>query len=120
MLYTLIDKMADAPRQSLFTVAMAAVVGVLLSSMYLVCDAQVRSAQAYHVSAKAQRQALYDCLDNDPRASYAACASHVATIFQPQQNSLGAAHPLRAGYSGYSGFARSQTPAMLPVAYYSR
>lgn len=119
MLYTLLNKMADAPRKSLFMVIMAAVVGVLLSSMYLVCDAQVRSAQAHQASAKAQRQALYDCLHNDPRASHAACVSRVAQTFQPASQSRNAdsAAPVRAAYAGS---ARSQVSAMMPVAYYSR
>lgn len=119
MLYALLNKMADAPRQSLFLVTGAAVVGALLSSMYLVCDAQVRSAQTHHASVKAQRLALYDCLHNDPRTSYAACVSQVAQTFQTpsQSRNANSAVALRAVHGGGE---RSQVSAMMPVAYYSR
>ena len=122
MLSDLLNKIADTPRESLFLAAVALVIGALLSSMYIVCAGQVQSAQARHASAKTQQLAVLDCLDSDPRASYAACASHVALTFQSEpaaqvQRLAGSAQPVRAAFSTT---ARSQVSAMMPVAYYSR
>jgi len=116
MLYTLLNKIEEAPRESVLVVAAAAVIGALLSSMYVVCDGQVRAAQAYHASVKAQRLAMYDCLYSAPRASYAACANHVALIFQPQQRGTGTAHTVNMARA--SGM-RSPVSAMVPVAYFA-
>lgn len=125
MLSDLLNKIADAPRESLFLGAVALVIGALLSSMYIVCSSQVQSAQARHAALKSQRLAVMDCLDSDPRASYAACASHVALTFQ-QQASQPSAQVLRvadnapAVRSSFPSTARSQVSVMMPVAYYSR
>ena len=60
-----------------------------------------------------------DCLDSDPRASYTACASHVATTLRsstlPRADE--SAQVVRAGWPAH---ARNQLSAMMPVAYYSR
>jgi hypothetical protein len=122
MLSDLINKMADAPRESLFLAAVAVVIGALLSSMYMVCAGQVQAAQARHAAIETQKAAVMDCLDSDPRASYAACASHVALTFQPQPAAqvvrvADTAQPVRGGYTGT---ARSQVSVMMPVAYYTR
>lgn len=122
MLSDLLNKIADAPRESMFLAAVALVIGALLSSMYMVCAAQVQSAQARHASAKSQQMAVLDCLDSDPRASYAACASHVALTFRPPSGEqvvrvADTAQPVRAGYASA---ARSQVSVMMPVAYYTR
>lgn len=125
MLSDLLNKIADAPRESLFLAAVAVVIGALLSSMYIVCAGQVQSAQARHASARSQQLAVLDCLDSDPRASYAACASHVALRFQPQPaaqvlrvaDTAPIAQPVRAAFTST---ARSQVSVMMPVAYYSR
>ncbi len=119
MLPDLLNKMADAPRERLFLAAVAVVIGALLSSMYIVCAAQVQSAQARHASVKTQHQAVMDCLDSDPRASYAACASQVAATFQPPTlpRAGESAQVVRAGWPAHG---RNQLSAMMPVAYYSR
>ena len=125
MLSDLLNKIADTPRESLFLAAVAVVIGALLSSMYIVCAGQVQSAQARHASAKSQQLAVLDCLDSDPRASYAACASHVALTFQSQPaaqvlrvaDTAPMAQPVRAAYTST---ARSQVSVMMPVAYYTR
>lgn len=119
MLSDLLNKIADAPRESLFLASVAVVIGALLSAMYIVCSAQVQSAQARHAAAQTQRQAVIDCLDSDPRASYTACASHVAVTFQTPvtPRAAGQAEVVRASWTGSP---RSQVSAMMPVAYYSR
>lgn len=122
MLSDLLNKIADAPRESLFLAAVAVVIGALLSSMYMVCAAQVQSAQARHASAKSQQLAVLDCLDSDPRASYAACASHVALTFQPQPAAqvLRVADTAQPARASYASTARGQVSVMMPVAYYTR
>ncbi|MGE0332888.1 MAG: hypothetical protein AB7P37_19590 [Ramlibacter sp.] len=123
MLSDLLNKIVDAPRESLFLAGVAVVIGALLSSMYIVCSGQVQSAEARHAAARTQRMAVLDCLDSDPRASYAACASHVALTFQPQPGAqvlrvADGAAPMRAS-SPSRGFNK-QVSVMMPVAYYSR
>jgi hypothetical protein len=122
MLSDLLNKFADAPRESLFLAAVAVVIGALLSSMYIVCAGQVQSAQARHASARSQQLAVLDCLDSDPRASYAACASHVALRFQPEPAAqvLRVADTTQPVRAAFTTTARSQVSVMMPVAYYSR
>ena len=124
MLSDLLNKIADAPCENLFLAAVTVVIGALLSAMYIVCSAQVQSAQARHASAQTQRQAVMDCLDSDPRASYAVCASHVALTFHTPQP---AAQVLRVADAAPSWRSddpspsrRSQVSVMMPVAYHSR
>ncbi len=119
MLSDLLNKIADTPRESLFLAGVAVVIGALLSAMYIVCSAQVQSAQARHASAQTQRQAVMDCLDSDPRASYTACASHVAVTFQAPMAPR-AAEQAQVVRASWAGTTRSQVSAMMPVAYYSR
>jgi len=119
MLSDLLNKIADAPRESLFLAGVAVVIGALLSSMYIVCSAQVQSAQARHAAVKSQQLAVLDCLDSDPRASYVACASQVAAVM-PSAPMARAGEPAAVVRTGWSGGARSPVSAMMPVAYYSR
>ena len=119
MLSDLFNKSAYTPRQSLFLAGVAVVMGALLSAMYIVCVAQVQSAQTRHASLKSQHQAVMDCLDSDPRASYTACASHVATTLRSSTLPR-AGESAQVARAGWPAHARNQLSAMMPVAYYSR
>lgn len=114
MLSTLIEKVADAPRESLFLAVVLAVMGGLLSAMYLVCDAQTRQAHERRALLETQRLAVLDCLGSDPRASYASCRHEAALRFDPQgaeaqkANATLAAAPI------------SHVTMLVPVAYAAR
>lgn len=125
MLSDLLNKIADAPRESVFLAAVLVLIGGLLTAMYMVCDAQVRTAQERFAMADVQRLAVRDCLDADPRASYAACASHVAVVFQSRPPAgHEAPRDAMAGGSAKAGAAvmaagsgRSKVTALVPVAF---
>lgn len=126
MLSHLLDKIAESPRESIFLVAVSALIGALLVSMYMVCSSQVRSAEAYHASLRTQRLAVMDCVNSDRRASYTACASQVAMTFQtPGQPpsallTIEGAQPVYASISGYAPMQRSPMAAVMPVAHFTR
>ena len=126
MLSRLLDKIAESPRESLFLAAVTVVIGALLASMYMVCNSQVRAAEAYHASLRTQRLAVLDCVNSDRRASYSACASQVAMTFQnPGQPSsalltIEGAQPVYASITGYAPLQRSQVAGVMPVAHFTR
>lgn len=127
MLFDLLNKIQDSPRESLFLAASLALIGGMLAAMYMVCAGQVRTAQAQHAAAKVQRLAVLDCLDSDRRASYAACASQVATAFGRQpapsaatMSALLTIDTSQPAPSAYAAPARNQIAAMVPVTYYTR
>lgn len=121
MLSDLLNKMTDKPRESLLLAALAVVIGALLSSMYMVCAGQVRSAEAYHASVKVQRLAVLDCLATDPRASYSACASQVAMIVRQPAGLLQTAQaPMVQQSPGPLSALLTVGSSVMPVAYYTR
>ncbi|MBX3655104.1 MAG: hypothetical protein KIS62_06580 [Ramlibacter sp.] len=113
MLSTLIEKIEDAPRESLFLAVVLVVIGGLLSAMYMVCDAQTRQAHQRQALLETQRLAVLDCLSSDPHTSYAACRLEVAQRFAPQGEDAMSAEASTGQTSAH------QVTMLVPVAYYA-
>lgn len=111
MLSTLIKKLTDATRESMFLACVLVLVVGLLSAMYWVCDAQTQRAQERRALLETQRLAVRDCMAAVPPASYAQCRQEVALRFDPLGTEPQTTHALLAEPPV------SRVTMLVPVAY---
>ncbi len=83
MLSILIEKVADAPRESLFLAVVLVTVGALLAAMYTVCNTQNQQMEERRALAEIQRLAVLDCLRVNPHVSYRSCRQDVVQRLDP-------------------------------------
>jgi hypothetical protein len=83
MLSRLMEKVADAPRESLFLAVVFVTIGALLVAMYTVCNTQTRLAEERRAFVELQRLAVLDCLRLNPHVSYPSCRQDVVRRLDP-------------------------------------
>lgn len=70
-----LPKFQRMSRRTVFGIAAAAVVTVLIGALALVADGQVKNAQLREAQLADQRMAVAQCLENTRGAARASCAS---------------------------------------------
>ena len=78
MLPRLLDKTADTPRDRILWGVILTLLVAQVIAFWMLCNHQVKKAQARDATLQVERTALADCMQYIPKATASGCASRVA------------------------------------------
>ncbi|HEY8360526.1 MAG TPA: hypothetical protein VIL30_23980 [Ramlibacter sp.] len=89
------------PRSRLFWVALGALAVAQLFAFWMLCNQQVRNAQARDTGAAVQQLALADCLQYVPGSTVASCSEAMGLLrasAQPADSAVAGTIPVNSNY----------------------
>jgi hypothetical protein len=92
-----IPKTAHLPRGNLFWLAVSGLAIAQLVAFWMLCNQQVRQAEARHATVRVAQMAVADCLREIPRATLDSCSGRFSPAAAVPNNLLVAAHKQTAG-----------------------
>ena len=78
MLPRLLDQTADTPRDRILWGVIFALLGAQIVAFWMLCNYQVKKAEARDAMQQVERTALADCMQYIPKATMSGCTTRVS------------------------------------------